>query len=151
MQAIVGNNVEAGLWLRANRSFRIGLMASTLYCLAIEVMLIILAKPIGMMFTSDPAVTDSFARIVPVMLSASYFQAIGDAKRAAVLGIARPYFLTIPLIITLANLVGERGIWFAMPISEFLLLLIALFVMVSSVKTKALPTGAFDFRTGDMS
>jgi Na+-driven multidrug efflux pump len=162
MQAIVGNNVGAGLSQRANSGFRIGLVASGLYCLTIESLLIGFTKPIGAAFTNDPAVTESFARIVPVMLStyvisgplmmgASYFQAIGDAKRAAVLGIAKPYLLTIPLIIMLASLVGERGIWFAMPVAEFLLLLIALFVMISRKKTAAMPSSSFDLPVGGRS
>ncbi|HBF29309.1 MATE family efflux transporter [Rhizobium sp.] len=151
MQAIVGNNVGAGLLPRANRCFRLGVMVSMLYCLAIETMLLVYVKPIGAVFSNDPEVADRFARIVPVMVSmhilsgpllmiGSYFQAIGDAKRAAILGIAKPYLFTIPLIIILACLMGEKGIWLAMPISECLLLIVSLSVLTLWAKREKVPT-----------
>jgi len=132
MQAIVGNNTGAGRWQRALQALRLGVAVTLLYCLAVEILLIGLAGPIGSIFVSDGAVVGDVARIMPVMVAmyfvsgplmmiGGYFQAIGDAGRAAVLGLSKPYLFTMPLVIVLALTFGESGIWFATPIAEFLL------------------------------
>jgi Na+-driven multidrug efflux pump len=65
----------------------------------------------------------------PLMMAGSYFQAIGDARRAAILGLAKPYLFTMPLIMLLANAFGERGIWFSTPVAEILLLTLTAVVL----------------------
>jgi Na+-driven multidrug efflux pump len=41
------------------------------------------------------------------------FQAMGDAKRAAILRLAKVYFFSLPLIFILPILFTEIGLWFA--------------------------------------
>ncbi|MDF8355044.1 MATE family efflux transporter [Ensifer adhaerens] len=140
MQAIVGNNVGAGLADRAERMLRLGMLVAFFYCLAVEVLLLGFARPIGATFVDSDAVIADVARITPVMVAmyvfsgplimlGSYFQAIGDARRAAILGLARPYLFTMPLVALYASSFGEPGIWFAMPTADALLLAVALLVL----------------------
>ncbi|WP_349435565.1 MATE family efflux transporter [Pararhizobium sp. A13] len=140
VQAIVGNSVGAGLWQRSYKSLRLGVAVALVYCLAVEILLIGLARPIGSLFVSDNAVADDVARIMPVMvalyflsgplmLTAGYFQAIGDVGRAAILGLSKPYLFAVPLVIVLAAAFGEGGIWFATPVSEILLLGVTIAVL----------------------
>jgi len=154
MQAIVGNNVGAGLADRAERMLRLGLLVALAYCLAIEVLLVGLARPIGAAFVDNDAVIADVARIMPVMVAmyvfsgplimlGSYFQAIGDAGRAAILGLAKPYLFTMPLVALNASIFGEPGIWFATPTAEALLLAVALLVLwrASRQRTATAPSG----------
>ncbi len=62
----------------------------------------------------------------PIMILSGYFQAIGDAKRAILLSVTRTYAFAIPLTIGLPYLAGERGIWFAGPVSELLMVAVAI-------------------------
>ncbi|MGO4619710.1 MATE family efflux transporter [Ensifer sp. 2YAB10] len=147
MQAIVGNNVGAGLADRAERMLRLGLLVALAYCLTVEVLLVGFARPIGAAFVDSDAVIADVARIMPVMVAmyvlsgplimlGSYFQAIGDAGRAAVLGLAKPYLFTMPLVAFYASTFGEPGIWFATPTAEALLLAVAMLVLWQAARRR---------------
>ncbi len=147
MQAIVGNNVGAGLADRAERMLRLGLLVALAYCLTVEVLLVGFARPIGAAFVDSDAVIAEVARIMPVMVAmyvfsgplimlGSYFQAIGDAGRAAVLGLAKPYLFTMPLVAFYASTFGEPGIWFATPTAEALLLAVAMLVLWQAARQR---------------
>jgi hypothetical protein len=100
----------------------------------------VFAAPIGSAFVSDPVVIGEVARILPVisagffaagplMMIAMHFQAIGDAGRAAILGLSKPYLFAMPLTFALAGSVGEPGIWLAAPVAEVLLLGLTVLVL----------------------
>jgi putative MATE family efflux protein len=154
LQAITGNNYGAGLWHRSDESLRLGVTIALIYCLAVEVILVAFAHPVALLFVNDDEVAGEVARIMPVMLAmffvagpmvmiASYFQAIGDAGRAAVLGLAKPYAFATPLIFLLPFAYGEQGIWFAGPAAEILLLGLTAIVLMGSARDNKLKWGLF--------
>lgn len=151
MQAIVGNNIGAGLASRANKALRLGVILALIYCLAIEALFAGLARPVGSFFVDSEEVVADVARILPVMVSmyvfsgplimlGSYFQAIGDAGRAAILGLSKPYLFTMPLVTLYASRFGEQGIWLATPSAEALLLVVAMLVLWQASRQRA-PAG----------
>ncbi|WP_426122455.1 MATE family efflux transporter [Pararhizobium sp. PWRC1-1] len=152
MQAIVGNNRGAGLWQRSDRALRLAVIVSFLYCLAVEILLAFFARPIGSFFVNDRTIIGDVSRIMPLMvmayflsgplmMTASYFQAIGDARHAAILGLAKPYLFTIPLVVLFAIAFGERGIWFATPAAEVLLFAVTGVVLWQAARQKSLGRG----------
>ncbi len=135
VQTILGNNHGAGLKQRANVVLRLGLAAVLVYCLGIEILLVAVPGHIASLFVADASVIAAVSRIMPIMAAlyivsgplmviAGSFQAIGDAKRAALLSLAKPYLFTMPLVLALTMLFGEGGIWFAMPAADGLLLVL---------------------------
>jgi putative MATE family efflux protein len=154
MQSIVGTNSGAGAWDRADRGLKLGLGLALAYCALAEGALAVFAAPIGALFVSDPIVVGEIARILPPMtalfvatgpliLVATYFQAIGEAKRAALLNLAKPYAFSLPLTVLLPRLLGEAGIWLAAPLAEGLLLTLTLVVLLRSARRGALRWGLF--------
>ncbi|PVB63023.1 MATE family efflux transporter [Labrenzia sp. 011] len=140
LQAMIGNNYGAGLWQRSDDTLRLGLAAAFLYCASVQTVLSLLAGPIGFLFVDDRGVAGEVARILPTMTAlyfaagplfvvAMYFQAVGDALRAALLSLAKPYLFFLPLVLMLPLLVGEPGIWLASPLGEALLALLTLSVL----------------------
>jgi putative MATE family efflux protein len=140
MQSITGNNYGAGQWARSGRSLRIALIVSFVYCVIVQIIVTSFATQIGAAFVDDAAVIAEVARIIPIMaivfflmgplmMMASYFQTIGDATRAAILGLSKPYLFAIPLTFILPKFFGEPGIWHAGPIAEILLLLLTIAVV----------------------
>jgi Na+-driven multidrug efflux pump len=104
----------------ATRAFGRRSIAAFGYCLALQIGMTVFAAPIGAAFVSDPVVIGEVARILPVisagffaagplMMIAMHFQAIGDAGRAAILGLSKPYLFAMPLTFALAGSVGERA------------------------------------------
>jgi len=154
MQSIVGNNFGAGHWRRSDESLRLGLAVALVYCLVVEAALAGFARPLGLMFVDGADVAGEVGRILPVMVAmyfaagpllmvGAYFQAIGDAGRAAVLGLAKPYAFSIPLIFVLPQAFGEPGIWLAGPAAELLLLGLTAAILARTARRKGLRWGMF--------
>jgi Na+-driven multidrug efflux pump len=145
MQTITGNNYGARAWHRSNASLTIAMATAFAYCAVLQGLMTISAANIGRAFVDDPAVVAEVARILPVvialfflsgplMMIASYFQSIGDASRAALLGLAKPYLFAIPLTFALAGWFGEPGVWRAGPLAEALLLALTLVVLAANAR-----------------
>lgn len=139
LQAMVGNNHGAGLHARSYASLRLALYISVAYAAAVEIALVLFRETIGGLFVADPAVIGEIARILPIyvafyftfgamMMVSSYFQSIGDVRRAAVLALSRTYLFAIPLTFVLPLFAGEPGIWLAAPIADVMLVAITLLV-----------------------
>lgn len=141
MQTITGNNYGAKAWARSNGSLKIAVYSAFGFCALVQFVLMGFAREVGAAFVDDPTVIDEVARIMPIVVSlfvlagplmmvSSYFQAIGDASRAALLGLSKPFLFAIPLTFVLAMSIGEYGIWLAAPVSELLLLLLVGLVLL---------------------
>lgn len=158
MQTIVGNNFGAGLWKRSDAGLKLGLVLALAYCAIFEAIMLLTHGSLGAIFVDDMATQREVARILPmtvalyivagpVMILSGYFQAIGDAKRAILLSIARTYAFAIPLTLGLPHLVGERGIWLAGPASELLMVLVVSALLVHSRAKAGFSWGLFRART----
>ncbi|MES0809555.1 MATE family efflux transporter [Roseibium sp. SCPC15] len=154
LQAMIGNNFGAQLWDRSNVTLKLGMLAALIYCLGAQLVLSFLAHPIGLIFVEDIKVADEMARILPIMVAmyfaagpllviASYFQAIGDAKRAALLSLVRPYLFFLPIVWLLPALIGEQGIWLAGPVSETLQVALVVLILTMSARRSSLRWGLF--------
>ncbi|MBU2867227.1 MATE family efflux transporter [Pacificibacter marinus] len=154
MQTITGNNYGARLWQRTNASLMFAMVVAFLFCATLQVVLHAYAVQIGQAFVSDPAVVAEVARLLPVMTSAfvlsgplmmisAHFQAIGDAKRAALLSLSKPYLFAIPLTFILSAGLGEIGIWIASPVTEVLVLVLTLSVLASTARRNGQRWGLF--------
>lgn len=140
-QTIAGNNYGAGLMDRTNASLKIALLVVTLYCGAIQLAAYFLAPQIGGMFADDPLIVSETARILPwiaavyvlcglpIILS-GYFQAIGAAGNASILGLSRNYLFSMPLLLILPSLFGETGIWMAAPAADIAIVGLIVVVLV---------------------
>lgn len=133
LQAIVGNNFGAKLFARSDRALVIAIVCGLIYSASMEILLISLRGYWGGLFVDDAAVIAQVAHMLPLMLPlylftgpqimiSSYFQAIGDAPRAAILGLSRTYAFTLPLTLCLPLVFGETGVWIVGPVAEFLML-----------------------------
>ncbi|MWD27738.1 MATE family efflux transporter [Aquicoccus sp. SCR17] len=159
MQAIVGNNVGAGQFARSDAALKLALGISALYCLLLELVMQMLSGRIGGIFVDDPAVIAEVTRILPVMtvayvvigpnlMLASYFQSIGDAPRAAVLSLTKPFLLAPLLIATLSAALGEPGIWLAPPLADALMAGVALVLLWQLARGTARRPGPLPGRRG---
>lgn len=140
-QSIVGNNVGAAAYGRANHGIKIALVTAMVYCVAVEFILWMLKDSLGSWFVQDAQVVQEVSRILPVMtltlflfgplmMISMFFQSIGDALRAAILGLSKTYLFALPLIFILPFIWGEWGIWYAGPIAEALALMLTVVVLL---------------------
>lgn len=133
LQAIAGNAVGAGQSARAKQTLYFALGVSTAYGLLVQLLMIGGRDMLGGIFVSDTGVALEVARIIPlslaayfafgpVMMAASYAQALGKVRAAAVLSLGRTYLFAIPLTLVLPLMWGETGVWIAAPVSDVLML-----------------------------
>ncbi|MCG8492266.1 MAG: hypothetical protein MI743_11670, partial [Sneathiellales bacterium] len=139
-QAIVGNNFGARNWERVVGSLKITLGISFIYCLILQVIFILYAGPLSSIFVENDAIVAETIRILPplaalymvfgpLLMFPSFFQSIGDAKRAGLLGLSKIYVFSVPLILFLPLAIGEIGIWYASPLTEVLGLMMTGYVI----------------------
>ncbi|MCY0148797.1 MATE family efflux transporter [Hoeflea sp. G2-23] len=154
MQTVTGNNYGAGLWRRTNASLLLALGIALLFCIAVQATSTIFAGAIGAAFVNDPQVVTEIVAIMPAMVMlyflsgphimlAAHFQAVGDAPRAAILGLSKPYLFMLPLIFALPYLFGVHAIWWATPTAEALLAIVAVLVLWQSARRRTLRWGLF--------
>ncbi len=162
MQTITGNNYGAARWQRSDASLRMALWAAFIYCAVVQTIVMSLPTQIASAFVDDTAVIAEVARILPIMtcvfflmgplmMIATYFQAIGSAGTAAILGLTKPYAFAIPLTFVLPFWFGEIGIWYAGPLAEIMLLGLTGVVLWRAALGSALKWGVFHEEGGTAS
>jgi Na+-driven multidrug efflux pump len=106
------------------------------------------------LFVDDMAIVNEISRILPLatfllflfgplMMIASWFQAIGDAGRAALLGLSRTYLFALPLTFALPFFFGEPGIWYGGIVAEVLVLVLTVTVLRRRARRSGNPWGLF--------
>lgn len=161
MQTITGNTFGAGMFGRVDHSLRIAVVTAGVYCAVTQAVLMTAAGTIGAAFTSDAQVIAEVARILPqivllffisgpLMMISSHFQSIGDARRAAILGLSKTYLFSLPLTAVMTMQLGEPGIWLASPASEALLLGLTVLVLASRARGGPYRWGLFHSSTAQV-
>lgn len=158
MQTITGNNFGAAHYHRSDQSAQVALWAALIYSAAVQAILSLFPAAIAGWFVTDAMVIAEVARIMPIIMLlfflagpmiivSAHFQAIGDATRAAILGLSKPYLFAIPLTFGLALMLGEAGIWIAAPAAELLLLALTSLVLMQVARRRSLRLGLFHPRS----
>ncbi len=159
MQTIVGNNFGAELWKRTDSGLTFALVASFVYCAVVHVLLVVARRPLGELFVDDPATIAELVHIVPLvtllyfstgltMVISAYFQAVGDARRALLLSLARTYLFTIPLTFALPFAIGSDGIWLAGPAAQGLMIVVVAVMLVQAQRASGLRFGLLRAQSG---
>ncbi|MFQ1702158.1 MATE family efflux transporter [Loktanella agnita] len=162
MQTITGNNYGAALWQRSDRSLRIALWVAFLYCTVVQMIVLSMPGQIAGAFVDDKSVIAEVVRILPIMTSvfflmgplmmiAAYFQAIGAALKAAILGLSKTYLFAIPMTFVLPLWFGEAGVWYAGPLAEIMLLGLTGVILWQAAQRTPLRWGVFHDQQGEVS
>lgn len=128
---VAGYNYGADNYGRVRQSIATAIAYATGLAILIFIIILIFAKPITALFTTDAAVirdTPAALRWVfaasPIiavqLIGAAYFQAAGKATKALCLTLTKQGFCLIPLILILPHFFGIFGVWVAFPIADVL-------------------------------
>lgn len=154
LQAIVGNNIGAGLPQRSDAALRLSLVVALGFQAALQAALVLFRQHWGLLFTDDPEVVATVAQILPLMTAGAfltgpqlmlvnYFQAIGEAGRTVLLGLGRTYLVILPAVLIVPSLLGETGIWLANPVAEVVTLGLTGLVLSQSARQTGRRWGLF--------
>ncbi len=153
-QSIVGNNFGGRMPARVNASVRVALSVAVLYALGMQIIFMTQARAIADVFVDDAEMIVQVTHILPILVLfffvgapinvlAGYFQAIGDAKRAAILNLSRNYLFGLPLLLIVPQFLGERGIWVASPVGDVLMFGLTIVVLYSVQRSRGYRYGMF--------
>ena len=141
MQPIAGYNFGARLYGRVNEVLKKTIILAT--CVTTLGFLVVELFPhtIASIFTDDKEQTVLVANglritfvMFPIigmqMVTATFFQSIGMAGKAIFLSLSRQLLFLLPCLLILPYFFEINGIWYSLPISDFLSSIIACFMLM---------------------
>ena len=148
---IAGFNYGAGNYDRVKESVKLSIKYAAILATLIFIVILIFAKPITAVFTTDALVIAqtpealrwvfSASPIIAIQLiGAAYFQAAGKARKALLLTLSKQGFFLIPLVLILPNFLGIFGVWIAFPIADVLSTILTGYFLKKEMNTKLIQT-----------
>ncbi len=140
MLPLVGFNYGARKKVRVNESIILSMKVSTFIAFGAFLLVMAIPGPLMMVFTTDPAAIEMgrsalrimFALSMTVgmqMITGGVFQALGKAREAFILSLARQVLFLIPLLILLPLMFDLTGIWLAFPLADLFSFILALWLI----------------------
>ncbi|CDQ21521.1 putative efflux protein, MATE family [Halobacillus karajensis] len=137
MQPIIGYNYGAKNYDRLKETVMLGMKVVTI--ISTGIFLLMMAFPEGLMniFTGDNATIETGAFAIRIMfalailigaqvVSGGLYQALGMAKPALILSMARQVLFLIPLVLILPHFFGVTGVWLAFPLSDLMAFILSI-------------------------
>lgn len=131
MQPIASFNYGARQYKRVKEVFWLTAKWMTLVAVILFIASEFFTTPMVRVFTSDPEMigkADTGLRIMNMvawsigfgMVSSNFFQSLGMVRKSIFLSLTRQLLFLVPLIYLLPLWLGEKGVWYAFPISDAL-------------------------------
>lgn len=131
MQPIASFNYGARQYKRVKEVFWLTAKWMTLVAVILFVASEFFTTPMVRVFTSDPEMigkADTGLRVMNMMawsigfgmVSSNFFQSLGMVRKSIFLSLTRQLLFLVPLIYMLPLWLGEKGVWYAFPISDAL-------------------------------
>ena len=126
---IVGFNFGAQKKMRVRESIVLSMKVATLIATAGFLTVMLFPALLFKIFTDDPVLIDMGRTALRIMFAMAFtvgmqlvaggvFQALGKAKEAFILSMARQILFLIPLLFLLPPLLGLNGVWLAFPLAD---------------------------------
>lgn len=68
-----------------------------------------------------------------MVMSITFFQSIGNGKKAGIIVMLRQLFLFVPAMILLPMMFGVKAVWFTQPLVDFIMIVVGIFMMISEL------------------
>ena len=76
----------------------------------------------------------SFVLYGVMVMAVTFFQAIGDGKKASLIVLGRQLVVFVPLALLLPQWLGVAGVWLAQPLVDTVIILIGVWLMISEIR-----------------
>ena len=144
-QPAIGTNYGAKLFNRVGAFTRTFMISATVVALLFYVPIMCFPVKMLSMFITDATIVQTGAPMLRVIfgayicygvliLSITFFQAIGKAGGASILALARQLVLFLPLVVILPHVagLGVKGVFYAQLITDLVVLLLAIILMIKA-------------------
>lgn len=131
MQPIVGYNYGAKRHDRVKSALMLTIFWATIVTTLGFAVCEFMPLTVARAFTTDPKLLEHSAWAMQVMstfmpiigfqlVTTNFFQSVGLVNKSIFLSLTRQVLLLIPLLVILPHFIGEKGVWYSMPISDFI-------------------------------
>ena len=144
-QPAIGTNYGAKLFDRVGKFTRCFMISATVVALIFYIPIMCFPAKMLSMFITDAAIVEAGAPMLRVLfaafitygvliLSITFFQAIGKASAASILALLRQLFLFLPLVILLPRIagLGIKGVFYAQLFTDLTVLVLAVIFMAGA-------------------
>lgn len=147
-QSITGNNAGAGRMGRADAALRLSMGTAFLWCLSVTLAGVFASETLGAHFSHDPSVAAAVVKMLrpmtalyaitgPVLVLALHYQALGHPVRTAALTLAKSWLILPTLLVILGRVSGIDYLWFAFPVADAVMFVIALSLFLTTNEAKS--------------
>lgn len=144
-QPILGYNYGAKKFGRVQDTFIYTLKIATIMSTTGFLIGIFFPRTFASAFTRDTSLLDiaeagirigllAFPVVGFQIVAGSFFQSIGQAKKAIIQSLSRQILFLVPALLILPELFGLTGVWIAMPIADFLSSMLSLYLLIGQIK-----------------
>ena len=146
LQPIIGMNCGAEKFDRVKEAYKKFVLTASAIVFIIWGVFMLFPKNILGLYITDPKLVASGTNVFRILmsmfllhgfiiLSATFFQAMGKGGIASLLLIGRQVILFTPIILILPIFMGLSGIWISLPISDFLIAAVTFFMIWREFKS----------------
>lgn len=145
MQPIVGYNYGAKQYERVTEALKKTILSAT--CVMTLGFILVESFPhlVASIFTTDNTLIEIAVRglrivfiFLPIIgfqiVVSNFFQSIGMAGKAIFMSLSRQLIFLLPCLLILPRFFGVDGVWYSLPISDFIATLIALIMFLMQMK-----------------
>ena len=140
MQPIVGFNYGAKQYKRTLEALKLTIICATAVTTTGFLLAELFPRAIAMVFTTDEELIQHAIvgmRIVffcfPIIgfqiVAGNFFQSVGKVNKSIFLSLTRQVLFLIPLLIILPRYMGENGVWYSIPIADFISGILAIILL----------------------
>ena len=141
MQPIVGYNYGAKRHDRVKSALTQTIFWATLVTTLGFVVCEFFPEAVAKAFTTEPILIEQSAWAMRVMsifmpiigfqlVTTNFFQSIGKVNKSIFLSLTRQVLLLIPLLLILPLFIGEKGVWYSMPISDIIAAVLTVIMLI---------------------
>jgi Na+-driven multidrug efflux pump len=69
-----------------------------------------------------------------MVMTITFFQSIGNGKKAGVIVMLRQLFIFVPAMVILPMFFGIKAVWFTQPLVDFIMIAIGVVMMINELK-----------------
>lgn len=145
MQPIVGYNYGAKKMHRVNETLNLAVKSTTVIGIIGFILMMAFPSYLIRIFSTDTVLIDGGTLALRIIFAAAFligaqmvaggfYQALGKARQALILSMARQILFLIPLLLMLSAVWGLLGIWIAFPTSDLLAFVITALIFIRDKK-----------------
>lgn len=145
MQPIVGYNYGAKRFSRVKDTLKLTIFWATLVTTVGFLINECIPEIVARAFTTDEELITSAARAMRIMsivmpligfqmVTTNFFQSIGKVKKSIFLSLTRQMIFLLPLLLLLPFAMGEDGVWYSMPISDFVAAVLTIIMLTAQFR-----------------